>query len=231
MIIWFYVEGQSDRLALEALWARWKCELDAKGIGVRIIPLGDKARLLRYFGARCAEKLANNPDDLVVALPDLYPIENFACTEFAHEDVETLAQVLKDQAFQALMKNHRFAMDAGRAALSRVHISALKHDLEMLLLAAVQPLRRFLRTQHALDRWTHPVENQNHSKPPKRVVEELFVSCLRRRYRDTTDAPAILRGVTSLKALVQNEHGQIQCPVFKTMLIWLHDKSGVDPLD
>jgi len=122
-------------------------------------------------------------------LPDLYPMARYAGTRNAHASFEELERLLLE----------RFAARAARLGLAdpvrkRFRIHCLKHDLEVLLLAAPDQLRARLRTDEALrNAWRQPVENQNDNHPPKRVIDDLF-----RRYRrkpgyvDTTDAPWIL---------------------------------------
>lgn len=77
------------------------------------------------------------------------------------------------------------------------------------------------------ERWRHPVEDQNQDHPPKRVVEALYMTKKGRAYRDTTDAPAVLRKVTDFRSVIYAETGQAQCPVFKAMLDWVGAKTGV----
>lgn len=112
--------------------------------------------------------------------------------------------------------------------------TALKHDLEMLLLAAKEELRGHLRTADRLDdSWRKPVEDQNQERPPKRVVEELFrtKSAKKRAYRDTKDAPAVLRRIENIRTILYDSTRQMQCPVFKSMLDWVGDRTGVRAYD
>jgi hypothetical protein len=104
-----------------------------------------------------------------------------------------------------------------------------RHDLEMLLPAAKDCLRAHLNTPDQLGAWRNPVEDQNQNRPPKRVIEELFStkSPGRKAYRDTRDAGAILRKVSDLKNILFNQAGQVQCPVFKEVLDWIGDRTGV----
>ena len=97
----------------------------------------------------------------------------------------------------------------------------------MLLLAARDRLCAHLGTPDRLGHWCQPVEDQNHARPPKRVVEELYRQKKGRAYRDTTDAAAVLASVSDLRQLLYLESRQLQCPVFKEMLDWLAEKTGV----
>jgi hypothetical protein len=184
-----YVEGDSDRLALESIFHPLIVQGQRRGVGIRLLAVGDKAALLRDAGTRAADHLAANPDDWVFAVPDLYPMAAYEGTEFAHRSLEELRAVLRT----------RFERRADKVGVEhpvydhfRVH--CMKHDLEVLLLAAPDALRRRLRTKDALrGRWRNPVEDQNDGHPPKRVVEQLFDQYRGKPgYVDTVDAPWIL---------------------------------------
>ena len=83
-----------------------------------------------------------------------------------------------------------------------------KHDLEALLLAAPEELRKRLKTRDAFrDHWRIPVEDQNDTKPPKRIVEDLVRRYLKRKYQDTDDAVVVLKQA-SLQAVEK------ACPQF-----------------
>lgn len=73
MRVWVYVEGESDKLGLDALWRDWKSRLRMTGWSIRFIPLGGKPKYFKYIGQLAAEKLRERETDLVVGLPDLYP--------------------------------------------------------------------------------------------------------------------------------------------------------------
>lgn len=189
MKILVYVEGPSDRAGLEALLRPLVAAGREQGAGLRFLPQHGKTALLDGVPSRAAEHLAANPDDWVIALPDLYPMRDYNGTANAHGSRRDLDRLLR----------HRFEERADRirlAAEPRRHflVHCLKHDLETLLLACPDELRRRLGTDHALEKgWRQPVEEQNDEQPPKKTVERLF-----RRYRpkpgyvDIADAPWIL---------------------------------------
>jgi hypothetical protein len=77
-------------------------------------------------------------------------------------------------------------------ARTRFKVHCLKHDLEVLLLAVPDVLRARLGTEDVLGAWRIPVEEQNNERPPKRVVERLFMKYLKRRYVEDADAVWIL---------------------------------------
>lgn len=231
MKVWVFVEGPSDRLALRALWAGWCEALRPKGIGIEIIPLEGKSRFLRKIGHRAAEKLVHRGDDLVVGLPDLYPVAPYSETRYAHSDVQTLAVLQQKLVKQSLRETFGFSARDADEAMPRFHGSALKHDLEMLLLAASEALREVLHTQDDIvRRWRQPVEDQNLDTPPKRIVEELFRTKHHQRiaYRDTLHAPEVLRRVSGqLRSVLIDANNRSQCPVFKSVLDWIGERTDV----
>ena len=91
----YAAEGETDRIALNALWASWQTRLGQRGWGIQIHPLDDKSRYFRKIGPRAAEKMVNNDHDLVVGLPDLYPNEAYSHTEFKHDDLSATRQTGK----------------------------------------------------------------------------------------------------------------------------------------
>lgn len=199
MKILVYVEGPSDRAGLSAALRSVIEAGQGKRVGISFHPQEGKDRLLADVPRRAADHLCENPRDLVVALPDLYPMSRYADTPNAHSSFADLEGLLRQ----------RFERQANRVGLpaearTRFRVHCLKHDLEVLLLAAPDQLRARLRTSDALsDVWRKPVEDQNDDTPPKRVVEALFSKHRKKPgYVDTTDAPWIL-GRTDLSALEQ----------------------------
>ncbi len=134
MRVWVYVEGKSDKLGLDALWDGWKGRLNQAGWGIRIIPLDGKSKYFKVIGRRVAEKLQASETDLVVGLPDLYPTADYAHTEYRHESFSDLVKLQYELVAQCTSKS----------GTKRFLASALKHDLEMLLLAASQQLQQRL---------------------------------------------------------------------------------------
>jgi len=230
MRVWIYVEGESDKLALQALWKSWIERLRTVGHGISIIPLGDKSRLLNKIGPRAARQLVDNQEDIVIGLPDLYPNQPYAGTRFEHRDMIQLELVQKKEVSNALQEVFSVNRLQAQQLLERFLPTALKHDLEMLLLAAQDQLRDYLGTPDSLGNWRNPVEDQNQTQPPKYIIEELFKTKSKRRqaYRDTKDASAILRNVTDIKTIINNNaNSQIKCPVFKALLDWIGQKTTI----
>ena len=182
-----FVEGPSDRAGLEILLRPVIAEANERGRSIRFLPKGGKSRLLSEVPGLAVDHLADNPADLVVALPDLYPTRGYE-NELAHQDYQGLRTVL----------NRRFHERADRRRISeraraRFRVHCLQHDLEALLLASVDQLRARLKTKVRLEEgWALPVELQDGERPPKRIVEHLFLKYRRTRYRDNVDVPTIL---------------------------------------
>ena len=218
MKVWIFVEGKSDVQALSALLNGWKQNLSAKGWGIQLIPLESKSKYFRKIGSRATEKLVNDARDLVVGLPDLYPNRNYANTDYMHNNLQELQGVQTH-----LVKQH--VQQMGRRTdidshMARFYASALKHDLEVLLLAATSQLQSRLKISNRPSGWRRPPENQNQNKPPKKIVEELFRRHIGRPYREIVDSHAIL-SKADLQEVVE------QCPTFRAMIDWIGGKTDV----
>ncbi len=225
MKVWIFVEGSSDVKALSALWDGWKQNLSTKGWGIQVIPLDSKSKYFRKIGSRATEKLANDAQDLVVGLPDLYPNRDYANTDYRHNNLQELQGVQR-----RLVKQH-LQQQMGRRAnvdghIARFYASALKHDLEVLLLAATSQLQFRLNMSNRPSGWRRPPEDQNQNMPPKKIVERIFRTHLKRPYREIADSHAIL-SKADLREAVFDEHGTVQCPIFRAMSDWIGNKTGV----
>ena len=186
-----YVEGPSDRAAMEALLAPLLSGLQQRGVGVHFYdaPSGDRKKaVLLKVPERAVSILRNRPDDLVVALPDLYPKNH----GFPHSTPEELVEGISQQ-FRAILV--RKGLDDGERLESRFRVFCFKHDLEALMLAAFEPLKARLGAPGLRRTWSLPVEDVDHGRPPKRVLEELFREH-GKSYRETVDAPLILSGAS-----------------------------------
>jgi hypothetical protein len=230
---WVYVEGPSDVAALNALWSRWRNRLRQAGHGIELVHLVDKATFFRKLGRRAAKTLKESPQHLVVGLPDLYPNEPYVATPHRHANLEELKTVQRRLVGQAVREWPGVDSSSVPELLSRFFPAALKYDLEMLLLAARPELRIVLNTRDKLGDWRLPVEDQDQGRPPKQVIEELFLSKSpeHRRYRDTRDAPNVLRRVSDIRTLLYTDAGQVNCPTFKATLDWLGERFGVPAYD
>lgn len=188
MKVLVYVEGPADRNALDKLLAPIVSEGRRRGVGIRLVPLAGKSPVLDDSPRKAAEHLAEHPGDWVFALPDLYPMAVYDGTPNAHRSFAELEQLLMER-FLARAKR----VGVIEAVRARFRVHCLKHDLEVLLLAAADALRQRLRTKDVLrNQWRNPIEDQNDQAPPKRIVEALFERYQKRKYVDTIDAPWIL---------------------------------------
>lgn len=216
MKVWIFVEGESDVQALSALWRGWQQRLGKQGWGIQLIPLENKPKYFRKIGARATEKLAHDARDLVVGLPDLYPNRDYANTEYKHDNLKELRAVQTRLVKQDLRKKFRQT----DSYMARFYASALKYDLEVLLLAATSQLQSRLKISNRPSGWRQPPEEQNQDRPPKKIVEELFRRHLKKRYSENADSAAILRAA-DLRQVAQ------QCPTFRAMIAWIGGKTGV----
>jgi hypothetical protein len=190
MTVTVYVEGRSDRAALEAVLAKLLDEKRAMGVDIRFYeapPTGDrKTILLTKIPVKALDILRNLPDSVVVVLPDLYPPNK----GFPHRTPDEMrAGVMLRFAEAGAQKGLR---DIDSLS-SRFHVFCFKHEMEVLLLAARERLAEYLNCAKFVPDWTARAEDQNHDDPPSRVVERWFRTC-GRRYDKVTDARAILTG-------------------------------------
>jgi hypothetical protein len=183
-----YVEGPGDRASLEKLFRATLAQARESKVSITFHPCGGKDWILQGLGRTAASHLKSSPDDYVFALPDLYPMAKYARTKEAHPSFEQLQALLLGRFHN---EAERFGLPEAVRSHYRVH--CLKHDLEVLLLGSPDLLRQRLKTDEKIEKnWRKPVEDQNDTEPPKRVVEQLFSKYPKRRYIKTTDAPWIL---------------------------------------
>ena len=229
MKVWVYVEGESDRLALRELWTSWRTRLGTAGWGIHLVPLANKAQYLRKVGPRAAEKLVADPSDIVVGLPDLYPHLPDASGPYKHDSLDDLRGLQTNLVEDALIQTQGISRAETQTCLDRFLATALKHDLEMLLLAAKDRLRAVLGTRDRLGKWRSPPEDQDQMNPPKKIVQGLFrtKSARHSSYKDTVHAPAVLRKVADLREVLFTDHGAENCPVFREMLDRVGNKTGI----
>lgn len=181
-----YVEGASDAEALRALLRPIIENGRANGIGIAFVHKGSKDGILGEVPRIAANHLKQNPGDWIFALPDLYPFSEHGAHK--HSSFDEMEKRLRSK-FEACARD----VGLSKSALRHFRVHCLKHDLEVLLLAAPTELSKRLKTPDKLrDWWRQPVEDQNGNEPPKRVVQKLFTKYLERKYQETVDAKWIL---------------------------------------
>lgn len=186
MKVRIYVEGAADERALRPLLAR----AVPQGVGVKLVQMRGKSRVLDEAPTRAAIHLRDYPEDLTIALPDLYPRRPYDDTPNAHQSALELRALLTKR-FEGEARRLRVP----KRARDRFRVHCLKHDLEVLLLACPDLLRKRLGTDDKFEQhWPVAVEDQNEDKPPKYVVDELFRKYTKpkRGYDGVNDAAYIL---------------------------------------
>jgi phenylpyruvate tautomerase PptA (4-oxalocrotonate tautomerase family) len=192
MKVEIYVEGTSDKYAMEALLSHLIEEKLQQGIRIEFFPVKEsnndrggnaKKDLLTKTPTKAVDIIRNNPTTIVVIMPDLYP-QNVG---FDHETVQELENGILDN-FNQVLQSKRIT---DNRLIERLRVFCFKHDLEALILAAESQLISVLGVNSLTVTWTRPVEDQNQNVPPKNIVEGIFVKC-GKKYKGTVDAPRIL---------------------------------------
>jgi len=192
MKVEIYVEGPSDKYAMQALLLHLIEEKLQQGIRIEFFPVkgnnndrGGNAKkdLLTKTPAKAVNIIRNNPTTIVVIMPDLYP-KNLG---FDHETIQELENGILE-SFNQVLQSKGITDNRLR---ERFKVFCFKHELEALILAAESQLTSILGVNSLNVRWTIPVEDQNHNVPPKEIVEEIFRRC-GKKYDPKVDAPRIL---------------------------------------
>jgi len=211
-----YVEGPSDQAAMRALLDPLLQQKRQEGVEISFSSAsnGDaKKRVLIEVPRRAANTILNNPHLIVVAMPDLYPRNK----GFPHETFDELkAGILKnfDDALQSKNVGDNIRLK------DRFRVFCFKYDLEVLILASEEALKSRLGVNDLEIVWQKPVENQDHDRHPKQIVEELFEKH-GERYKARVDAPVIL-GASNYQDLAH------ECPqCFKPFVDFLTDLQPV----
>ena len=192
MKILVYVEGPSDKLSLETVLKPLLEQKRQEGISVTFheAPAGDKkVSVLNKVPVKAVNILCNEPDSIVVAIPDLYP-QNHG---FPHNSADELCDGMK-QIFAQAVERRGCDIRIGERFFAFCFI----HDLEALLLAVPDLLRQRIGAKNLKPSWTVPVEEQNNQQPPKYVVQRLFDEA-GKKYKDTVDSPLILANANYLE--------------------------------
>jgi hypothetical protein len=194
MRVVIYVEGPSDRSSMEDLLRPLIEQKLQQGVEIRFIHLGinqqpkykgdGKDALLKKLPDKAANAILGNPDLIAVAMPDLYPPDKV----FPHRTWKELEKGILNR-FEEALKEKRGGDDI--RIKERFKVFCFKYDLEVLVLASEEALKDRLGIKALNISWQNPVEDQNHDKPPSKVVEELFKRH-GQKYVKTVDGPIIL---------------------------------------
>lgn len=177
-----YVEGPSDQLGMRKLLANVIANANQIGNKVDFISMGGKEALLKKGPKKAINILRNKPNSWVILVPDLYPPNK----PFPHLTFQDLKNSIEIQFTDELV-----AKNADERLKDRFRIHCFKYDLEVLLLASENALLSRLGVSVLSQKWAIPMEDQNHRRPPKRIVETLFTDA-GKIYKDTIDVPWIL---------------------------------------
>ena len=191
-----YVEGPSDKNAMEALLVNLIDQKSEEGVRIEFFPIkgsnndrgGDAKRdLLLKAPTKAVNILCNAPNSIAIILPDLYPRNK----GFTHETFQQLEAGIMEIFSQALQKK---GIQDERLK-ERFKVFCFKYEMEALILAAESGLRGKLGVTDLEVTWTIPVEDQNHDRPPSRIVEQLFRDC-GKGYNKPVDPQLILRNTS-----------------------------------
>jgi len=182
-----YVEGPSDKFAMEELLKRLIENKNLQGLTIEFFPapIGrNKESLINIVPERAANTILNNPNAIVIAIPDLYPKDK--C--FQHTTASELIEGLNVRFEESLSRK---GVGDDERIKQRFKVFCFKYELETLVLAAEQWLKWRLGIDEIAHTWIIPVEDQDHVNHPKLIVERIF-SDNGEKYIDKDDAPAIL---------------------------------------
>jgi hypothetical protein len=199
MRVIIYVEGRSDKNAMEALLVNLIDKKSEEGVSIEFFPIkgenndrgGDaKKELLLKAPTKAVNILCRTPNSIVIILPDLYPRNK----GFPHETFQQLKAGIMENFSQALQKK---GIQDERLK-ERFKVFCFKYEMEALILAAESALLGKLGKLKFTSQdvtWTRPVEDQNHDRPPSKIVEQLFRDS-GKKYNKPVDPQLILRNTS-----------------------------------
>ncbi|HEY9301038.1 MAG TPA: DUF4276 family protein, partial [Phormidium sp.] len=195
MRVIIYVEGPSDKNAMESLLVNLIDKKSEEGVSIKFFAIkgpkndrgGDAKRELLLKAPIKAVDTLNDPNLIVISLPELYPRNK----EFPQETFQQLEAGIMNNFSQALQR--KGIQDERLEA--RFKVFCFKYEMEALILAAESALRGKLGVTDLDVTWTIPVEDQNHDRPPSEIVEQLFRD-YGQKYKKTVDPQLILRNTS-----------------------------------
>ncbi len=202
MKVCIYVEGPSDKNALEALLVNLIDQKSEEGVSINFFPIkgekndrrGDAKKELLLNAPIRAVNTLNNPNSIVIILPDLYPKNK----GFPHETFQQLEAGIMNKFSQELQRK---GIQDERLK-ERFKVFCFKYEMEALILAAESALLGKLGKLKFTSQdvtWKIPVEDQNHDRPPSEIVEQLFLDS-GKKYDKRVD-PQLILGKTSYQEI------------------------------
>lgn len=182
-----YVEGPSDRLAMEALLGPLLQQKRKEGVVIKFFPAPpghNKESVITKVPQTAVNIIRSDKYSIVVAMPDLYPRDQ----PLPHETFDELKVLILNKFDNAL--RDKSAEDDIRLK-DHFKVFCFKYDLEALILASEKALKSRLGVDRLNITWSEHVEDQDHDHPPKRIIERLFKEH-GETYQGTEDAPLIL---------------------------------------
>ena len=170
-----YVEGPSDQAAMQALLKPLLQKKSQEGLSIsfsRALRGDRKKYILLEVPRRAVGIIISKPHTIVVAMPDLYPRNK----GFKHETFDELKTGILRNFSNALRK--KGAANDPRFR-ERLRVFCFKHDLEALVLASQEALRKHFGLDRLKVTWRIPVEDQDHNNPPRHIVERLLKNMAR----------------------------------------------------
>lgn len=192
-----YVEGPSDKLAMEALLKDLLTTKKQEGVLIRFFHLNPtspdpkrrgagKHGLLKKVPERAVNAIRSNPNLIAVVMPDLHPPVKVDDKDVAGKTVQDLETDLYNK-FEAVLLAKNLDINLKK----RFKVFCFKYDMEALILASENEFKARLGTNSLGVNWKKPVEDQNHDYPPGYVVDEIYLKH-KKKYIKTVEAPAIL---------------------------------------
>ena len=153
MIVKIFVEGKSDKKAMEELLAPLIYDKNNLGVGINFYTAktGDAKKFLLLTVPKLAvDIICNQPDVIVAVLPDLYPKNK----GFPHETFAEMKAGIMER-FSRALKAKDLADDS--RFRERFKVFCFQHDLEVLILAAEEQLKKYLEVDDFKISWQIPV--------------------------------------------------------------------------
>ncbi|MCD4786356.1 MAG: DUF4276 family protein [Candidatus Eremiobacteraeota bacterium] len=186
--IMIYVEGPSDKLVLESILRPVVDEAEENYTLITFHERGGKDDLVTKTMIKSANILMNDLNAFIFIVPDLYPLNK----GIVHNNYQELKTELINN-FERKIIQSRFRNEIENIR-KRFFVHCFKYELETLILASPNNLKRYLRTDNLEITWKHPPEDQNDINPPSKIIERIF-RVRNKKYKKTKDGPAILRNV------------------------------------